>query len=49
MELVVELVHARAGSAQRSLTRLPRLYKKYAGHDNNRDFYMSNLRPRPAT
>jgi len=29
---------------QRSMNNLPRLWAKYIGHDDNRDFYMSNMK-----
>jgi hypothetical protein len=43
MQLVSSWYMRETDPAQRSSSALPRLYEKYAGHDNNRDFYMSNL------
>jgi hypothetical protein len=43
MQLVSSWYMRRPDPERRSLQALPVLYEKYAGHDNNRDFYMSNL------
>jgi hypothetical protein len=43
-ELVSNWYMRNATPEKRSTNQLPRLYEKYAGHDNNRDFYMMNLR-----
>ena len=43
MELVSDWYMREADPQQRSTRGLPVLYQKYAGHDNNRDFYMSAL------
>lgn len=40
-ELVANWYMREADPLKRSMTGLPRLYQKYIGHDNNRDFYMS--------
>ncbi len=42
MELVSSWYMREKDPARRSLTSLPRLYQKYVGHDNNRDFYLSS-------
>ena len=41
MELVSSWYMREPDPARRSTALLPRLYQKYIGHDNNRDFYMS--------
>ena len=41
MELVSNWYMRETDPTRRSSTGLPRLYQKYIGHDNNRDFYMS--------
>jgi hypothetical protein len=43
MELVSNWYLRRADSSKRSLSELPRLYQKYIGHDNNRDFYLNAM------
>lgn len=40
MELVSNWYMRDSDEKQRSTGNLPRLYQKYIGHDNNRDFYM---------
>jgi len=43
MELVSNWYMKAADATKRSITDIPRLYNKYAGHDDNRDFYMTAL------
>ncbi len=43
MELVSGWYMRRADPTARSTSGLPRLYQKYIGHDNNRDFYMNAM------
>src|SRR5512132_2783424 len=41
-DLVSSWYMREADTLKRSTSRLPRLYQKYAGHDNNRDSYMAS-------
>ena len=42
MELVSDWYMRNPNAQQRSTNAVPRLWQKYVGHDNNRDFYMMN-------
>lgn len=42
-ELVANWYMPKTDPQERSLSGLPRLFQHYIGHDNNRDFYMSNM------
>jgi hypothetical protein len=42
MELVSNWYMRNKDPQKREMEAVPRLYQKYVGHDNNRDFYMSN-------
>ncbi|MEP7118738.1 MAG: M14 family metallopeptidase [Acidobacteriota bacterium] len=42
MELVSDWYMRKPTPTERSTGQLPRLYQKYIGHDNNRDFYSMN-------
>ena len=43
MELVSNWYMRNSDEKQRSTGGVPRLYQKYIGHDDNRDFYMMNM------
>src|SRR5918996_1022294 len=43
MELVSNWYMREADQKKRSTSGIPRLYQKYIGHDDNRDFYMMNM------
>ena len=43
-ELMSNWYMRKAVPEERSYNNWPRLFEKYAGHDNNRDFYMLNLK-----
>ena len=43
MELVADWYMRNPDSLRRSMNGLPRLYEKYAGHDDNRDWYRAAL------
>ena len=42
-ELVSNWYMRNSDTLKRTTANLPRLYQKYIGHDNNRDFYMMNM------
>ena len=43
-ELVSNWYMSYPDTLKRSFVQIPRLYHKYVGHDNNRDFYMMNMK-----
>jgi len=43
-ELVSNWYMGNQDTLKRSYNQLPRLYQKYVGHDNNRDFFMMNMK-----
>jgi hypothetical protein len=43
-ELVSNWYMGSQDTLKRSYNQLPRLYQKYVGHDNNRDFFMMNMK-----
>jgi hypothetical protein len=42
-QLVADWYMRNADTLKRSYSQLPRLYQKYVGHDDNRDFFMMNM------